>query len=86
MITQQKAIIGYLRKYRRRGITSMEAFEKLQITKLTTRISELRQMGYKFIVIKERSDNAIYNRYFLEHEPVKQPKHLPNIFSIFIGN
>lgn len=68
IITQRNAILGYLRKYPDKGITTYEAFTNLGITKLTTRISELRQSGYKFIVHKERNENAVYNRYFIEEE------------------
>ena len=68
IITQQKAIIGYLTKYSRKGITAFEAFEKLHITKLATRISELKQQGYEFIQVWETSkttDTRFY-RYYLK--------------------
>ena len=68
ILSQQKAIIGYLTKYARKGITSFEAFEKLHITKLATRISELKQQGYEFIQIWETSkttDTRFY-RYYLK--------------------
>lgn len=42
-MTQKKRIIEYMKKHG--SITSMEAFENLGITKLTTRISELRSDG-----------------------------------------
>ena len=72
VFTQQMAIIGYLKKYPDIGITSFEAFEKLNMTKLTTRISELRRLGYVFRVIKEKTDDATFNRYFLESEPERR--------------
>ena len=42
--TQKKKIIDYLTAHD--GITTMDAFVRLGITKLTTRISELRRDGY----------------------------------------
>lgn len=69
ILSQQQSIVKYLLKYPRRGITTFEAFEKLYITKLTTRISELRDMGYIFHVEKERTENATFNRYFLRKCP-----------------
>lgn len=69
ILTQRKAIIGYLRKHPRRGITSIEASDILRITKLTTRISEMRAAGYEFTVVKEHTEDAVFNRYFLAKEP-----------------
>lgn len=45
-MTQQEAILKYIDDYG--SITTYEAFADLGITKLTTRISELRRKGYKF--------------------------------------
>lgn len=41
---QQKRILDYIREFG--SITSYEAFRDLRICKATTRISELRRMGY----------------------------------------
>lgn len=70
ILSQQKAIIGYLTKYARKGITSFEAFEKLHITKLSTRISELKQQGFEFIQVWETSkttDTRFYRYYLKKH-------------------
>lgn len=45
-MTQQEAILKYIDDYG--SITTYEAFAHLGITKLTTRISELRRKGYRF--------------------------------------
>lgn len=72
IITQHKAIIGYLRYYNTRGITTFEAFEKLHITKLTTRISELKQQGYEFLQVWETNGETRYYRYFLKKSPKRK--------------
>lgn len=46
MTTQQKQVMDYIKAYGE--ITPFEAFGDLGITKLATRISELKQMGYRF--------------------------------------
>lgn len=45
-MTQQEAILQYIND--NGSITTYEAFANLGITKLTTRISELRRKGYRF--------------------------------------
>lgn len=45
-MTQHEAILKYLDDYG--SITPMQAFEDLGITKLATRISELKKRGYSF--------------------------------------
>lgn len=45
-MTQYEQIIRYLKK--NNSITPMDAFHDLGITKLATRISEMRKIGYKF--------------------------------------
>jgi hypothetical protein len=68
--TQHEKILDYMRKYG--SITTLEAAMKLHITKLTTRISELRDLGLNIVGIPEKSKNEAgevshYNRYFLEN-------------------
>lgn len=46
MITQHDLIIKYLKQHK--IITPMDAFNDLGITKLATRISELKNKGYTF--------------------------------------
>lgn len=65
---QQQHILDYMEKFG--SITTYDAFIDLGITKLTTRISELRQMGFKIgsetICKKNRFEQPIhYNKYFL---------------------
>ena len=45
-MTQHQKILRYLEEYG--SITPLEAFRDLGITKLATRISELKEMGYEF--------------------------------------
>lgn len=45
-MTQHDLILNYLKRFR--TITPYEAFKDLGITKLATRISEMRQEGYQF--------------------------------------
>ena len=45
-MTQYEKILWYLRKFG--SISPMEAFNDLHITKLATRISEMKKRGYKF--------------------------------------
>lgn len=67
--TQHAKILKYMAD--NGSITTLEAYEKLKITKLTTRISELRSQGVRIIGIHESYKNDLgevshYNRYFLE--------------------
>ncbi len=67
-ITQHQKILDYIRK--NESITTLEASDKLRITKLTTRISELRSQGVDIIGIhesykSESGEVSHYNRYFL---------------------
>jgi hypothetical protein len=49
---QQSKILEYMLTHKK-GITSLECADILRITKLTTRLSELRSLGWDFTVIKE---------------------------------
>lgn len=67
--TQQDRIIDYIRKHG--SITTLEAFTDLGITKLTTRISEMRRKGMDIrgerITVKNRyEEDCSVNRYTLE--------------------
>ena len=68
-MTQKELIIKYMEDFG--SITTIEAFTDLGITKLTTRISELRRDGYviasKRIDKKNRYGKKVkFNRYWLE--------------------
>lgn len=51
-MSQYEKILKYLDRHPE-GITPMEAFSELHITKLATRISEMIQMGHRFEKIPE---------------------------------
>ena len=68
-MTQKELIIQYMNDFG--SITTIEAFSDLGITKLTTRISELRRDGY--VIASKRIDKKNrygkkdkFNRYWLE--------------------
>ena len=70
-MTQKELIIKYMEDFG--SITTIEAFTDLGITKLTTRISELRRDGFiiasKKIDKKNRYGKPVkFNRYWLEAE------------------
>ena len=73
-MTQHSLILSYMKEHG--SITTYEAFMELGITKLTTRISELRRGGF---LIRERSESGVnrygkpvtYNRYWLEEKQNK---------------
>lgn len=60
-MNQHERIIRYMR--RNGSLTSLEAAHNMNITKLTTRISEMRKMGIKFVEVWE--NNREYKRYSL---------------------
>lgn len=68
--TQHKQIIRYLQQTSG-GLTTFEAFTKLHITKLPTRISELKDKGYEFTKIWETNSDGTkrFYRYFLKSAP-----------------
>ena len=67
-MTQHTLILDYMAEHG--SITTFEAYEQLGITKLTTRISELRQGGF---IIRQRTESGLnrygklvtFNRYWL---------------------
>lgn len=73
-MTQHSLILSYMKEHG--SITTYEAFMALGITKLTTRISELRRGGFN---IRERAESGVnpygkpvtYNRYWLEEKQNK---------------
>lgn len=67
--TQKDRILDYLHRFG--SITPMDAFHDLGITKLATRISEMRDDGIDFKISIERSKNRFgeathYARYSLK--------------------
>ncbi len=68
--TQKQKILDHL--VREGSITTMEAFTELGITKLTTRISELRRDGYNIVgeqIVYKKNGKRIswHNRYRIEN-------------------
>ena len=66
--TQKDRILDYLKRFG--SITPMDAFYDLGITKLATRISEMRDEGIEFKITIERGKNRFgtpmhYARYSL---------------------
>lgn len=43
--TQIDTVLAHLRRYRRRGITAIEAFDRYRITRLASAILDLRKRG-----------------------------------------
>ena len=52
-MTQEQTILNHLQKYG--SITALEAVEKYRIMRLASRISDLRQAGYKINTDFEKS-------------------------------
>ena len=70
-MTQHDAILDHMKKHG--SITTMEAFNDLGITKLTTRISELKKAGLNirqqtYSGVNRQGKVVTYNRYWLEDE------------------
>ena len=70
-MTQGERIIDYIERFG--SISPMEAFRDLGITKLATRISEMRRNGIEFDQeyneVKNRfGDTCHYMRYYLRRE------------------
>lgn len=66
-------IIEYMKEHG--GITSQDAFKHLGITRLSARIKELRELGYKIDTIMVDSFNRYgepvrYAKYVLKGEPI----------------
>ena len=54
-VTQHERILGYVMNHG--SITPMEAFRELSITKLSTRIGEMRRAGIAFVKTRVDSEN-----------------------------
>ena len=69
--TQHDRVLQYMKDFG--SITTLDAFRDLGITKLTTRISEMRRMGMAIIGTPETVENRYgdkchINRYTLKEE------------------
>lgn len=68
MESQVRQIIGYMKE--NGSITNWDAFEKLQITRLSGRIKDARDAGYVINTVMEVSEEGKrYGRYILIKEP-----------------
>ena len=70
-MTQREQILEYIKEHG--SITPMDAFYRYNITKLATRISEMRRMGINFIKVMETKSHedgrtVRYMRYYLDEE------------------
>lgn len=65
--SQNMKVLNYMRTHQ--GITSMDAFRKLGITRLSARIHDLRDAGFTITMLWETSESGSrYGRYYLEGE------------------
>ena len=60
MMTQRDEILKYIEEHG--SITPMDAFYHLGITKLATRISEMRRDGMEFNIVMEKKRNKYNTR------------------------
>lgn len=72
MTGSKPRIINYMKLHG--GITSMDAFKDLGVTRLSARIFELRKLGYDISTIEIESTNRYgeavrYGKYVLKGEP-----------------
>ena len=67
MESQKKLILNYMRMFG--GITTFKAFAVMGITRLSARIKDLRDDGYKIMSLSECKNGKRWTRYVLEEEP-----------------
>lgn len=63
ILSQNKIILGHLQRHG--SITSMDAFKKYEITRISARIYDLREKGYNIQLLWETNPNTgtRYGRY-----------------------
>lgn len=67
--TQDDIVLAHLKRFSKRGITSMEAFSKYHITRLSAKIFNLKKAGHKIVTIYETNDDGVtYGRYVLKEK------------------
>lgn len=81
-INQRQKIINHIRQYG--SLTSFEAYTKLGITQLATRISELEEQGYKFKKEWDSRKNQAgeikyFKRYYLADMVAQNMNHVSQI-------
>ena len=72
METQHQRIYNYMKSHG--SITPMECFEALRITKLSTRIGEMKRQGIRIADEMVYGKTSRYKRYWLEPEERKVEK------------
>lgn len=74
ILTQHAQILHWFKIHPNQGMTMMDAFKDLQITKLNTRCGELIMKGYRFDKVWEKNEDTgtRYIRYFLKSCPEKK--------------
>lgn len=65
--TQEDIVLAHLKRCSKKGITSMEAFSKYHITRLSAKVFTLRKQGYEILTIREanKETGTHYGRYVL---------------------
>lgn len=64
--SKSQLVLQHLKTHKR-GITSMDAFEKYKATRLSSIIFNLRSRGYDIVTIEERTETGTrYARYILK--------------------
>ena len=64
--SQCSAVLAHMKKFG--GITTMEAFGMLRVTRLSERIRELKAQGYKIVTFDEEGGGKRWVRYVLVQE------------------
>ncbi len=62
-MSQNKTILNYLKDGN--NITSMQAFSMFGVTRLASRIWDLKQAGHEFTITRINKENTHYNIYKL---------------------
>ena len=70
-MNQEQKVIDYVERFG--SITTLDAFRDLAITRLSSRIFNIKKLGYKVSSVRETSKNRLgeevnYNIYFIEKE------------------
>lgn len=68
--SQEQIVLDYLRKCKGKGLTSMYAFWRWRITRLSDRIFRLRNKGYH--IITERKPNTFRIGYHGVYKLIKE--------------
>lgn len=68
MNTQKETILNWLKKFKKKGITSWEAIQEFHITRLADVIFQLKADGHEIFTIMERENGKKWARYILLKE------------------